>query len=99
MVVVYCDGSAINNGKFTKKQGAGIGVFFPDYPAIGLAEPVPKQFNQTNQVAELWAINCAIDVAISQGFKELLVKSDSKYAIECLSVWCKSWEKKWMENQ
>jgi len=93
MVVVYCDGSAINNGKKDKSQGAGIGVFFPEYPKIGLAEPVPRKFNQTNQVAELWAINRAIDIAISQDFKELLIKSDSKYSIECLSKWCKNWEK------
>lgn len=98
MTIVFCDGSAINNGKRDKPQGAGIGVFFPDFPEFGLAEPVPRNFNATNQVAELWAISRCIDVALEKGFKELLIKTDSKYSIDSLTVWCKKWVQNGWKN-
>lgn len=46
---------------------------------------------QTNQRAELAAILRALE--ISPRNREVHIITDSKYSIDCLTVWCKDWEK------
>ena len=91
--VVYTDGATSNNGREGAK--GGVGVWF------GVADPrnVSEPFEEepiTNQRCELMAIRRAIESAgpFSQpSGHQLLIKTDSKYAIGCLTEWIHNWER------
>ncbi|KAH0612202.1 uncharacterized protein H6S33_010254 [Morchella sextelata] len=85
---IYTDGSALGNGRDTAM--AGVGVWFGDRDARNISEPLigPRQ---TNQRAELTAILRAINVAPLH--REVLIYTDSKYAINCVTVWHINWIK------
>lgn len=91
---IYTDGSALKNGQ----QGAiaGVGVYFgpnsPDNVSEGLAGPL-----QTNQRAELTAILRALEIAPVD--KSVTIHTDSKYSIDCVTVWFQNWERNnWMTS-
>jgi ribonuclease HI len=89
-LVIYTDGSAINNGR--KNCIAGYGVYCPDgwpscYTGRVLTHP-------SNQRAELVAIDRALELAGETGWKgSVLIVTDSMYAINALTKWAKGWEK------
>jgi len=93
LISVYTDGSCI--GKKSERN-AGSGVYFGEYDVRNISVKVPDQYNQTNQVAELYAIFLALQ-QIREHFKEvyhgkkILIYSDSIYSINCLTVWSKVW--------
>lgn len=87
-VNIYTDGSCINNGK--SNATASIGVWVEDYPELHTSEALTTG-PQTNQVAELRAIERALD--ISRDFDTVNVFTDSKYAMNCITVWCVTWER------
>lgn len=63
-----------------------------------VAEPLPAQPRPTNQRAELTAIKRAVELAPID--KEVLIYSDSNYAIKCVTEWFQKWEKngKWLTS-
>ncbi|KAI5787074.1 ribonuclease H-like domain-containing protein [Geopyxis carbonaria] len=83
---IYTDGSALGNGKSASM--AGVGVWFGDQDTRNISEPLlgPRQ---TNQRAELTAILRAINVAPIH--REVLIFTDSQYAINCVTVWHLNW--------
>ncbi|KAF9011124.1 ribonuclease H-like domain-containing protein [Cyathus striatus] len=86
--VVYTDGACKGNGKVGCI--AGIGVWWGPNDPRNIAERCPG--DQTNNRAELVAIVRALETTpISK--RPLLIKSDSKYSINCFGVWLKNWEK------
>lgn len=87
-VNIYTDGSCINNGK--SNATASIGVWIENYPELHVSEPLTTG-PQTNQVAELRAIERALDV--SDTFDVINIFTDSKYAMNCITVWCVNWER------
>ena len=96
-IIVYTDGSTLNNQHKGHRKG-GIGVFFGNNDSrnksIKLIESATNKV--TNQVAEISACIEAIESIILQPniYKSILIKSDSMYTINCITKWCKTWEKK-----
>ena len=91
-LVVYTDGSCINNG--TEEAKAGGGVWFDHGDPRNAAFRVPGN-KQSNQTGEILAILHA--VKLTHGNQPLRICSDSKFAIEGLTKHAKEWEEKnWM---
>jgi len=82
---VYTDGACSNNGK--SNAVAGIGIFFGPNDARNVSRPVIGK--QTNNVAELTAIIEVYPILkqdILSG-KEIIILSDSQYAIRCCTTY------------
>ena len=85
---VYTDGSCIVGPDNERYGGAGI-WFGPD-DMRNTRVTIPSHLS-TNQYAELLAIKYAL--TLCRNTKVLTVKTDSKYSINCVTLWCKAWEK------
>ena len=86
-IVVYTDGSCMNNGEMTARAGSG--VWFGDDDDRNVGFRVPGA-DQSNQVGELAAILHAIrSVPRDQA---LTIKTDSMYAINGLTRNLEKWE-------
>lgn len=97
IILAYTDGSCVGNGN--RQAVGGIGIHFPN----GELKDISKIFDLdycTNQRAELYAILTAIRyVKKNLGLvnKCLLIKTDSKYSIDCVTDWIHGWMKNgWM---
>ncbi|KAF2672447.1 ribonuclease H-like protein, partial [Microthyrium microscopicum] len=85
---IWTDGACRANG--TANARAGVGVFFGPNDNRNLAEKLPGE-RQTNQRAELTAIKRALDICPMN--QSCFIWSDSKYAIQCVTVWFQAWER------
>ena len=97
-IIVYTDGSAINNGK--KNCYGGIGVFFGDNDLRNISERLPDG-KASNNVAELTACLRAIEIIVNDNYNnsKIIICTDSEYMINCITVWCHSWQKNnWQRN-
>jgi ribonuclease HI len=91
--VVYSDGACKGNGR--AGSVAGIGVWWGPDDSRNLAERCPG--DQTNNRAELIAILRVLETTpIST--KPLLIKSDSRYSLDCLKSWIFKWKKNGFRN-
>ncbi|KAJ5090350.1 Ribosomal protein L9/RNase H1 N-terminal [Penicillium argentinense] len=89
MLRIYTDGSSLRNG--TQLASAGVGVFFgPGDESRNVSEPL-RGNRQTNQRAELTAILRGIEIAPRH--RDVTVVTDSRYAIDCVTVWYKNWRR------
>ncbi|KAK7515182.1 putative ribonuclease H [Phyllosticta citriasiana] len=88
-LTIYTDGSSLGNGK--KGAFAGVGVFFGPLDERNVSAPLAGP-RQTNQRAELTAIQRALDLAPLT--RDVKICTDSKYAIDCATNWIISWKKK-----
>ena len=88
---VFTDGSCTSNGK--KNSKAGYAAWFPDHPEWSSSHRVPENEEQTNNRAELSAINLAVKTLEDKGEVDcdLVIYSDSDYSINCLSTWLPGW--------
>ncbi|PGH15491.1 hypothetical protein AJ80_05508 [Polytolypa hystricis UAMH7299] len=95
MLRIYTDGSSLRNGTTIAK--AGVGVYFgPGDESRNVSEPL-KGTRQTNQRAELTAIVRALGIAPRH--RDVTIFTDSKYAIDCVTVWFVKWQRnKWMTS-
>ena len=90
-IIVFTDGSCLDNGK--ANAVGGIGIHFPD----NQLKDVSKVFKDgicTNQRAELYAILCALRyIKQNIGLKnvKVLIKTDSQYSINCVTKWVTGW--------
>ena len=92
---IFTDGACSNNGKSNAK--AGFGVFFGEGDQRNVSEPVPSSYPQTNNVAELLAIEMALNI-LGPEQKSAIIYSDSDYSIKCLTVWVQKWRKNNWKN-
>ena len=96
-IIVYTDGSTLNNQHKGKRKG-GVGVFFGDDDIRNKSIPlIESDTNKvTNQVAEITACIVAIETILenNSNYKSILICSDSMYTINCITKWCNGWEKK-----
>jgi len=92
-LIVYTDGSCINNGR--KNAHGGIGIYFPNKELKDLSKPY-KLGNCTNQKTELYAILTALRY-IKQKLNikkyKIIIKTDSAYSINCVTKWIYKWQK------
>lgn len=84
----YCDGGCRDNGTISAVGGVGILITGP--PEQRISEMLPKQFNQTNQVAELYALYRTL--MILSPYVSADIYSDSMYAIKVFSEFLPNWE-------
>jgi ribonuclease HI len=84
IIYVYTDGGCYGNGK--KISFAGSGIYFDKDDPRNTALPITKG---TNNIAELCAINKAIEILQSdiEKKKNIVIISDSKYSIRCFTDW------------
>ena len=91
-VAVFCDGSCLSNGKVGAKAGIGVYVQRNGAELHSYSAAIPATDPQTNQRAELLALQYAITYMAESGFKGIIY-TDSKYAIQCITVWGPNWAK------
>ena len=83
---IYTDGSCID-----KVGGYGfVTLGFNTNSDQEFCGPVPYN-PATNQIAELYAIYKAIIYCTSKNISKVIIYTDSKYSIGCLSQWCFKW--------
>ncbi|KAF2084721.1 ribonuclease H-like protein [Saccharata proteae CBS 121410] len=85
---IYTDGSSLGNGKLGAV--AGVGVYFGPGDDRNISEPLVGS-RQTNQRAELTALQRALDVAPLHRSVEIV--SDSNYSINCVTIWFQTWRR------
>jgi len=88
-VVVYTDGACTKNGRVGAK--AGIGVWFGNNHPLNISEPVLGR--QTNNSAEIQAVERAVLQAKSAGITKLKLMTDSQFTINCATSWIEKWKK------
>lgn len=104
-LTIFTDGGAKNNGK--KSCIAAWAVFFDDETGV-ISQPSLMRYNEagrifsepSNQKAELYAIKSALEKALHicenkeiPIVETIQIVTDSQYSIDCLTKWCKNWEK------
>jgi ribonuclease HI len=93
MVTVFTDGSCKGNGKVF--ANGGIGVFFPEKKEWSYSEKVTFdsfKTKVTNNLTELYAIQKAIEIAVSHDITDLLIYTDSMYCFKTFTTWAKKWQ-------
>ena len=86
-VEVHTDGSCDGNGRPSAKAGSG--VWFGHSDPRNIAERVPGE-SQSNQAAEVYAVILAAKAV--EPFTPLHIVTDSKYAMDGLTVNLQTWE-------
>ena len=86
-MVMYTDGSCVNNGLLDAKSGAGVWV--NDAHPLNKAVRVPGPL-QSNQVGELAAVLIALQTAPRKA--DLTIITDSQYVIQALNHSLQTWE-------
>lgn len=87
--VVYSDGACKGNGQHGAK--AGVGIWWGPGDPRNIAERCPG--DQTNNRAELIAILRTLET-VPMTKKSLLIRSDSKYSMDCVNSWIVNWKKR-----
>jgi ribonuclease HI len=94
-IIAFTDGSCLNNGETTAEAGSGIWFGENDQRNTSLRVPGP---NKSNQSAELYVILYAIQSTPHD--RELIIKTDSMYAIQGLTKNLSKWENQgWMYSK
>ncbi len=96
-IIVYTDGACSNNQNKKIRKG-GYGVFFADNDSRNCSIKLTGD-KITNQVAELSAVLYAIEKCLetntnTNSIISIIIKTDSMYIINSITLWCKGWEKK-----
>lgn len=89
MLHIYCDGACSNN---PGEAGSGLALYDgSDLPKLfyGRYEKMG-----TNNTAELDAFYKALLLASESRAKEIIIFSDSKYSIDCITKWAYGWKNK-----
>ncbi|KPU77043.1 uncharacterized protein Dana_GF28124 [Drosophila ananassae] len=89
-VIVYTDGSCINNGR--PGACAGYGVYFGPNHKLNAAKPV--QGRVTNNVGEIQAAIHAIKTALDLGIEKLAISTDSQFLINSITLWVAGWKRR-----
>ncbi|KAH8372665.1 hypothetical protein KR009_002384 [Drosophila setifemur] len=89
-VIVYTDGSCLNNGR--PGACAGYGVYFGTDHKLNAAKPV--QGRVTNNVGEIQAAIHAIKTAQDLGIQKLCICTDSQFLINSITLWVAGWKRR-----
>lgn len=92
-LVVFTDGSAINNGK--KGAKAGYAMVWPNHPHLTAGKPLEGHV-KTNNRAEFMACIAALEAAAQEDpeFRETLyIYTDSELLINTVTKWMRGWKK------
>lgn len=97
---IYTDGACSKNGG--DGANAGIGVYFGDGDPRNVSAILPPHEKQTNNRAELTAIETAIDIVLDTEPlpPSVNIFTDSTYSHKALTEWVHGWVKKrWMTSK
>lgn len=88
---VFTDGSCTKNGQAGAK--GGYAVWFPENKEWSESHKLDESGTQTNNRAELTAIQKAAEILERRGCldEDIVIYSDSKYCIDCLTKWIPGW--------
>lgn len=88
---VFTDGACPQNGRKTSK--AAWACWFPEAQSLSASGRVPEGEDQTNNRAELMAIQQAVHILQRNGYEssDVVVYTDSQYCIDCLTKWIPGW--------
>lgn len=92
---IFVDGACSGNGQRGAKGGYGVHVY--KNSSLDVSRPLFPNEQQTNNRAELRAIQAALDLIDQHGTEwskvhsEYYIWSDSEYSIHCLTKWAKGW--------
>ncbi len=87
-LVIFTDGACSNN-QF-KCKNAGYGVYFPNKEFNNISNKLIGEI-QTNNRAELTAILEALKLIKNIKDTNIIIYSDSRYSIKCITEWYLSW--------
>lgn len=87
---IYCDGACSNNGRADARAGYGVYFVGGDGTTERISRRVPVGQPQTNQRAELLALQHALQLADASSARSIIY-SDSRYALDCITKWAPSW--------
>jgi len=98
-IIVYTDGSCINNGGALDQRRAGIGIYFPGNNDFNCSEFLVCP-PLTNIRAEMYAIvKCLLIIMNNREYfekyytKNILIKTDSQFTIDLVTKWLAGWKK------
>lgn len=91
-LIIFVDGSCLNNGKANARAAYGIYVTKDGAEVWRHSAPLDKAEPQTNQRAELQALAAALSY-VSEGNRSAKIYTDSMYAVNILLVWGPQWIK------
>lgn len=85
---IYCDGACLDN---PGKSGSGLSIYSNgnEKPTLLYGEYV--EFG-TNNTAELNALYKALTIASQSEASNIIIYSDSKYSIDCVTKWAYGWK-------
>jgi ribonuclease HI len=83
---IYCDGACSGN---PGKAGSGLAIYGGGKPILLYGD---YNHRGTNNTAELNALYKALLIA-KESAKEVTILSDSKYSIDCITLWAYSWKR------
>lgn len=92
-IVAYCDGSSVLG------KTMGVGVYFPAFPEQSFSQDLSTGRKLTNIRAELFAIKRCLEKIrdnpdIFGKESNIVIKTDSQFSINVLTIWWKTWAKK-----
>jgi ribonuclease HI len=86
-ITIYTDGASMNNGKLDARCGGGVWVGPNNERNTSIRVPGTQQSNQVGEIAAIIVATASIP-----RFWPLTIISDSKYAIDGLTVHLQTWE-------
>ena len=92
-LTLYCDGSCIGNGRRGARAGYAVVAMRGGVEEHRFVARIPDEEAQTNQRAELRALDYAVRYVADHG-RRGTIHTDSDYSIKCVTQWASSWEKK-----
>jgi len=87
---IFCDGSAVSSSYKVVKSGFGVYIVKSNGETIEYNQNIGIE--GTNNIAELSAILYALEFIEKSVNGLYCIISDSKYAINCITVWSKKWK-------
>jgi ribonuclease HI len=97
---IFCDGACTKNGKKFARAGFGLYVVKDSKPIAHVSEALEPHEIQTNQRAELRALERALEFA-AESPKDIQVRifTDSEYSIFCVTKWAFDWKRhNWLKS-
>lgn len=85
-MIIYTDGACSKNGRSGASGGWAYIIHLPDGSSISASEHVP---DTTNNRMELMAIIASLE----RCYGDIVVYSDSQYAIKGITSWIHSWKR------
>ncbi|KAK4702823.1 ribonuclease HI, partial [Phenoliferia sp. Uapishka_3] len=104
-LTIFCDGACRGNGQSNAIGAAGISIVRRSGERNGWWRKLPQYPTPTNQRAELLSLAFALEKAIeirddlyNSPYFDLTLKTDSKYAVDCMTTWIAKWRENGFTN-